>query len=129
MADTGNGTTFALGTTGAIGNVRKVNGREASLGSLDDSHLGTSGSMTFIPDDLTDEGEITFEVEFDETIAEPSCGQVETATLTYPSTATEIGTGFLTKVKKPTLENGSIQVMELTFKFDGKTGPTFTPSA
>ena len=130
-ATTGNQATIALGTTGAVGNVRNVSELAMELGKLESSHLGTEDYKTFIPDDLTDPGEVEFEVEFDGSIDLPPCGIVETCTITYPTinegaAASHAGTGFLTRVGLPQLANGQIQVSRLRFAFDGETGPAFS---
>jgi len=132
MADTGNGTTLTLSSTGAVGNVRRITGNEETLGKIGVSHLGTTGHNEYIPGDLSEPGEVTFEVELDPTTAKPGLGTVETATVTFPlgsggsTAANTAGTGFLTKVSEPTFENETLMVRELTFAFDGKTGPTHT---
>jgi len=132
-ADTGNGASLALGTTGAIGNIRNIGQIASELGKLEDSHLGTTGNKTYIPDDLAEPGEMEVEVEFDRiTAGLPTVGTVETATITYPiytagnTAANHAGTGFISRVTTPRLANGEIQVMNIRFSFDGKTGPTFT---
>jgi len=132
MADTGNGATLALATTGAIGNIRNIGEVARELGKLEDSHLGTTSNKTYIPDDLAEPGEIEVEVEFDASIELPGVGTVETVTITYPiitdgnTAANHAGTGFLTRVPTPLLANGQLQVVRVKIAFDGKTGPTFT---
>lgn len=132
MADTGNTATWTFGTTSFSVNAERINGGEKTLESIEDSHLGTTGNKTFIPSDLTDDGEIQVEFQYDGGIAEPALGAVETGTMTFPilagdsAGATLAGTGFLTNFRRPTLENGQKQMGSFTFKWDGKTGPTFT---
>jgi len=130
--DTGNGATLALGTTGAVGNVRNIGEIAKELGKIETSHLGTTGQKTYIPDDLEEPGEVEFEVEWTTTTTLPSTGVVETLTITYPkrtgeaTAANHAGTGFITKVSTPQLVNGTLQVAKITFAFDGDTGPTYT---
>lgn len=130
-ADTGNGATIALSTTGAVGNIRNIGEIATELGKLEVSHLGTLVNKEYIPDDLEEPGQVELEVEFDGTKSLPARGVVETATITYPQpdgfySPVHAGTGFITKVSTPQLANGSVQISKITFAFDGKTGPTFT---
>lgn len=133
--DTGNSATFALATTGAIGNIRNIGEVAAELGKIETSHLGTVGQKTYIPDDLEEPGEVEVEVEFATGINLPGRGVVETCTITYPlrtgesTAANHAGTGFISRVSTPTLQNGQLQVMKLRFSFNGDTGPTFTKSS
>jgi len=133
-SDTGNAATLALATTGAIGNIRSIDGVEFDLAKVEDSHLGTTTFKGYIPGDLSEPGELNAEVEFDSQVAIPSRGTVETATVTLPTRANEsspatlVGTGFLTKAGFPSLANDELQVVNVTFAFDGKTGPTYTVS-
>lgn len=135
MADTGNTATFALGTTSFSVSIERINGGEKTLESIEDSHLGTTGNKTFFPSDLIDDGEIQCEFQYASDVSEPTLGVVETGTLTWPTLAgdaagaTLAGTGFLTNFRRPTLENGQKQMGSFTFKWDGKTGPTFTAGA
>lgn len=134
-ADTGNGATLTLATTGAVGNIRNIGEVAEELGKLETSHLGTTGFKTYMPDDLTDPGEFEIEVEVDTEVAKPACGVVETATITYPlrtgeaTAANHAGTGFIRRVTLTPLANSTIQIMKLLFAFDGETGPAFTPAA
>ncbi len=130
-ATTGNSATIALSDTGAVGNIRNIGEIAQELGKLESSHLETEDFKTYIPDDLTEPGEVEFEVEFDGSIDLPPCGVVETCTITYPTigegaAASHAGTGFLTRVSLPQLANGQIQVARLRFAFDGETGPAFS---
>lgn len=133
--DTGNGATITLGTTGAIGNVRRIVPPKESLGSLDASHLGTTGFKEYIPDDLSDTAEAEFEIEFSTTIANPGLGTVETITITWPlqagqSVAAKIaGTAFISGWDYPELANGQIQYHMVKVRFDGYTGPAFTAAS
>lgn len=132
MSDTGNTATFVLGTTGAVGNIQSMVLPEWLLQDIDDSHLGTTDYLTYTPGDLTEPGEIVADIIFDASIAVPSNGTVETGTLTFPLgaggsvAATLIGTGYIKRYKIPDLANNQLNVGQLTFKLDGKTGPTYT---
>ena len=132
MADTGNGATLALSVTGSVGNIRNIGEIAEELGKLEDSHLGTVDRKTYIPDDLSEPGEVEFEVEFDAAISLPTVGVVETCTITYPvkpggaTAASHAGTGFLTRVTSRQLANGQIHVSRMRFAFNGITGRAFT---
>ena len=133
--DTGNGATIAFGTQGGSYNVVDMTGHEEEVASLDDTHLGTTGFMTSIPDDLDSPGEFEISVHFDSSDGLPNTKVVETITITYAlksgeTTAGNIaGTGYITKRKFPDIKNGEIMVAKLTIKWDGKTGPALTQAA
>lgn len=60
------------------------------------SHMGTTGGMTFIPGDLYDPGEISFDLQFDTDAAAPITGAAETVTITFPDGETWACSAFLT---------------------------------
>jgi|DEB0MinimDraft_3_1074331.scaffolds.fasta_scaffold61550_2 hypothetical protein len=138
MADTGNGGTLTLSSTGSVGSVRSLNLGEHSLPSIDSSHLGTTNWISSIPGDLADPGEVQIEAIFDQdTAGIPSLGTVEDITITFPivnaangTNATYTASGFLTNASLPELVNNELMMMTLTFKLDGVgTEPTFTAEA
>lgn len=135
MPDTGNGATIILSSTGAVGNIRNIGELAQELGKLETSHLGTTGRKTYMPDDLSEPGEIELEVEFDTSKELPALGAIETMTVTYPLRSGEAypanhaGSGFVSRVATPQLANSTIQVAKIRFTFDGITGPTFSKSS
>ena len=136
MPATGNGLTLSFPTSGFTGQFISADLGEKTLEALLDSHLGTTGNKTYSPDDLTEPGELTGTLFLNATTAEEDLGQVETCTATLPITegsnttnATLAGTGFLRRYKRANAQNGELMQCEFTFKWDGKTGPTFTVEA
>lgn len=134
MADTGNTATLTLATTGFSGSIIELGGSEETRAALEDSHLGTTTRKTFVPDDLIDSGEFTGRYYTDGAVSShPSLTAVpETATITYPLktgqsvSATLAGSGFFTRKKHADIKNGELMVGEFIFKWDGRTGPTYT---
>lgn len=133
-ADTGNTSTLTFGTSGLSVSIKQITGSDETRESLEDSHLGTTSSKTFVPSDLVDRGEIEFEFFFDGALASlPAItGAAETGTISYPlvgaqsTRATLAGTGFFTSRKHPDVQNGTLMMGRGKFKWDGKTGPTHT---
>ena len=137
MADTGQGATLTLATTGAVGVIRSMTLPEMTVDKLDTSDLSTTDFMTYVATDLADPGEITAEILFDaEDDDLPSFGVSETVTVTFPihtsgntTNATLAGTGFITGFKMPDMQIGELQVATITIAYDGGTGPAFTAEA
>ena len=137
MADTGNGTTIAFGTSGFTANVYSISGSAQTREALESSHLGTTSFKEYIVDDLVEPGEFEIEFEWDQSFATfpPISAAAETITITYPlksgevTNATLAGTGFLISTTGPTATNGEIMRGMATVKFDGQTGPTYTAGA
>ena len=134
MADTGNGATLTLSTTGSVGAIRQMTLPSFFLENIEISYLGTTIFKSFQPSDLSDPGEITVNVLTDVTSdTPPSRGVVETGTVTWPihtsgntTNATLAGTGFITSVELGELINGTLQEWTITFAYDGETDPAFT---
>jgi hypothetical protein len=133
MSFTGNGTTLTLSTTTSIGRILSVGGFDEELPDVEDNDLSTSGHNEYIPGDLIDHGEVEFPVVFDPDNME-SLGVVETGTITFPlqtgdTVAAKIaGTGYLKKRSMGSLENNQRAEGSYTWRFDGKTGPAYTPA-
>ena len=104
---------------------------------VETTHLGTSTNRTYMPGDLNEIGEVTLDVQFESKTGLPAIGTAaETITITFPlpgggaATAANIaGTGFITGISYPPMQTGTIQQGQITFTFDGSTGPTYTASA
>lgn len=137
MADTGHGATLTFGTTGFTLNRRMIGGSEFELPDVNKSHLGTTGFEEYMPGDLEEPGEFEAECEFTPGAAGsiPARGTVETITQTYPiatgqsAGGTLAGTGYIKKVGTPELRTNTLMVVKVTVKWDGVTGPTFTPGS
>ena len=137
MADTGQGATLTLATTGAVGVIRSMTLPEFAIDKIETSDLSTTGFKTYIATDLAAPGELTAEIIFDaEDDDVPSFGVSETVTVTWPihttgntTNATLAGTGFITNFKLPDMQIGELQVATITVAFDGLTDPAFTAEA
>ena len=124
--DVGTGITIVFGTTAFSAEIVDIGGPSLSRESIDKTHQGTLKARTFMPSDLYDPGELTFDIHFnpdtDPEIDEPE----EVVTVTWPSGATWAADGFITGYEPATpLEDkmtGSI-----TVKFSGEI--TITPAA
>ena len=135
---TGQGATAVLGTTGAVGCVRSIQLPEWTQEKIDSSCLDTTGFKTYIPGDLTDPGQVQLVAVFDPSIAIPSCGVVETLTITFPigdpansTNATLVGTGFIMSVQNPNMQIDNLLELTITFCYDGDSAspPTYTPES
>ena len=119
---TGNGATVAgLGLTTLI---KKISGFSETLAVLDISSLASTAFMKKKKSDLVEPGKITIDCYW--TGAAMTVGSTGTFTITYPSAGSYAGTGFISEVKYPDVENGSIMMGSYTVQFDGATGPAFT---
>ncbi len=131
---TGQGTTAVLTTNAITGCVRSLTLPELTQDKIDASCLDTTGFMKYIPGDLTDPGECQLEIIFDPTFDfDAIVGVVDTLTITFaigdPTNtinATLTGTGFITNYSLPDLSTNNLAVVNVTFAFDGDTGPAFT---
>lgn len=130
--DTGHGATCTFGTSSYAFNWEIIDIGEQTIEVIGDTSLATSTNLTCRPGDLKEPGEISFEFQFDNAASLPALGTVETLTVTFPAAsgqttqATYVATGFVRSLKPPRLTTNELQKGSLTFKCDGKTGPTFT---
>jgi hypothetical protein len=120
---TGNGATVSgLGLTTLI---KKISGFDVTLDTLDISALASTGFKKLIKSDLTNSPSVTVECYWTGA-AIAIGGSSTTFTITYPGAGSFAGTGFITAVKYPDAENGSVMMGSYTVTFDGATGPAFT---
>jgi hypothetical protein len=82
--DVGTGTSIAFQTTGFAAFIMGVDGPDQSRESIDTTHLGTTGSKTFRPGDLVDNGELSLDIAFDPDLTIPIAAAVETVVITFP---------------------------------------------
>lgn len=129
---TGHGAAITFGTTSFTAAFTGITGAERTVEDIPDHDLSTTGSETFRPSDLVNEGEFTCTFYCDSEDAYPAVGTVETITVTFAqqtgetAAATDVGTGYIKRVKKADHATGEMMTGELTVKWDGKTGPTYT---
>lgn len=134
--DTGHGATVTFGTTSWAGKIQGLpTNLQITKPRVDKSHLATSGQREYMPGDLEELGEVTLDVLFEQGRGLPATGATaETITITFPlnpadgsaAAATLAGTGFITGTNYPPLQTQTVMVGQITFSFDGGTGPTFT---
>lgn len=137
MADLGNGATATFGTSGFSFAIESISFGQKTREKIEKSHLGTTGEKEYTFNDLQDAADVTFRYQFDATAGVVNTNATpETVTVTWPihtsgntTNATYAGTGAITAVTPPTLENGVLQTAELTVTWDGNTGPAFTNEA
>ena len=136
VGDTGVGMTITLATTGAVGCVRTATLPEWVMEKIDATCLDSAGFIRYIPGDLTDPGDVTMEAIFEATLDIPAPGVVEDITITFPIgddtntvPATLTGSGFLASTQLPTAAVNELMTLNLTFSFDGDTGPAYTIEA
>ncbi len=109
VVDIGTGTTIVFGTSGFTAQILDVNPPNLSRESIPTSHMATAapgagvvGNKTFMPGDLVDPGELTFDIHFNPDTLPPIHKVVETITITFPlpagmsTPATWAGQGFVT---------------------------------
>jgi len=132
MPKTGNSGTITFATSAIVLSWTRIGEWQATRGKLPVDHLTTSGFRPYIPDDLSEPGEIECEAYFDPTKALGNIGAAaESVTVTYPKKAagsapTLIGTAFLTMVGLPELVNGQVSKQKVKIAFNGGTGPAFS---
>lgn len=124
--DIGTGITIVFGTSGFGGEILDVGGPESSRESVDVSHQGTVGPRRFVPGDLYDNGEATWDVHFNPDTDFPIDQAPEVITITWPSGATWAFNGFmLTHGPAAPLEDK--MVASISIKVDGEI--TIVPAA
>lgn len=133
MPNTGLGATivFSGGITSYAGRIYGISAVEDSVELLDDTALDASGYKEFVPDDLAQAGEVTLDVRWDHKIAPPAIGSVGTAVITFAkgtgsTAATVTGSAIIRRIQRPAQQIGQRQVGQITFQYDGKTGPAYS---
>lgn len=129
---TGQGTTISLTTGGSVACARSITMPTWTMESIDASCLSDEGFMQKIAADLVDGGDVQFTAvfELDDVPFAPD-GTYDTITITLPSAGTTggilTGTGWVSSCTLPSVEIGGLLEQQVTFTFDGQTGPTYTP--
>ena len=133
---TGHGTTISFGTQSYTGAIRSIEGGTQERPAIDTSHLGTTGTRTKMEGDLIDAGTFDFEVLCDPTANPPwpSMTAPETITITYKksvagaaSAATEVGSGFVTSVGRPSHITDELMAFPVTITW--ASAPAWTAEA
>lgn len=137
--DTGNGATLTLALFDAAGDaisptveLRSIDAGETSSPPINADTLGDSKEQS-LPGDVAQFAECSATFKWLSEEEAPALPTVAgTFTITWPQRAgetaaqTQSGTGVLTRFKPPSFENGELQEGELSWKWDGDTGPAFT---
>ena len=132
MAQTGNGATVTLSATSFSPSYISLGGFDLTREALDDTSLTNSSYMSKVPADLVDIGSMRceyFYVPGSSDAQPPIIGtnsSAQTLTITYGTSETIAGTGFITSSTIPQIINGELMRGTLEWQWDGKTGPTFT---
>ncbi len=128
---TGQGTTVAFTTAGSITCARSITLPEWSMEVIDASCVTSTGYTEKIVGDLVDGGEVTLTVlfELDDAPLTPD-GVQDTITITLPTAGVTsgilTGTGYISSCTLPSVEVNGLLEQQVTFTFDGQTGPTYT---
>jgi hypothetical protein len=126
LGDTGNGATitFASGISAAL-KVRFIDPSALSVGAIDVSHLGSTGVVPTIPEDLAQAQTLQLEAIWDTFFVMPVTGlDLGNVTVTFPTRPGEttpasfVAKGHVQSVKPPRLENNVLQVLQLTIQFE-----------
>lgn len=132
--DTGHGATLTLSVSLLALDWTSIDLGEETINDIETTKLDNPAYHSFMPGDLITASEVTVPFWWDTEQTTYPIGQVETATFTFPlgtgqtAEATYAGTGYIKRIKYPNLQTDAVQDGELTWKFDGLTGPTFTPA-
>lgn len=104
MPDQGTGTTVVATTSGFQTGVTFIDFNfNMTRGSVDMTHMGSTGGMEYDPADLPDWGEVSFTCDLDSEQFNVTGGHLlavgkETWTITFPDTETVAGTMFCTSI-------------------------------
>ena len=132
--DTGHGASLTLSETGLSLDWTSIDLGEETINDIETTKLDNAAYHSFMPGDLITASEITVPFFWDTEEAQIPIGTVESMTFTFPLTSAQVaaatyaGTGYIKRVKYPNLQTDAVQDGELTLKFDGLTGPAFTPA-
>jgi hypothetical protein len=137
--DTGHGATVTFGTTAWSGKLVSIpTNFSLTRPPVDITHLGTSGEREYMAGDVSELGPVTLDVAFESATGLPSPTTTpETITITWPLapggggvTAANIsGTGVISGIAYPSMQTNTMQQGQITFQYDGNTGPTWTAEA
>lgn len=123
------GTTFKITGGTAVGNINSIKGPGISLDTADVTTHDSTGAWEEVVATILRSGELTLEMEYD-----PANAQIKNAsggllyllttrasasfTITYPSTAAIVATGFVTGFEPDAPSNGSLKC-SVKVKFTG----------
>lgn len=116
--DIATGITIDFATTGFEAQILDVNGPSLSRDEVEVTHQGTTGAKRFLPVDLYDAGELTFDIHFNPDTNPQIDADPEVITITWPAGATWVFTGFITGYEPAGPLNDKM-TGSITVKIDG----------
>ena len=126
LVDIGTGITIVFATSAFAAEITDVTGPGLARDSVETTHQGTTSARTHIPVDLFDAGELGFDIHFNPDTDPPIDAATEVITITWPSGATWVFSGFLTAYEPGTpLEDK--MTASITIKITGDIA--ITPAA
>ena len=136
---TGSGATITFGTSSFTGTYREIGESDREVEVVDSTTLNIAAAdeAISIPGDNPDLNEITCITRFQGTQVQPVLRVHETITITMRKEASTnatagnlAGSGFITAFRMtPNQQRNQLNTGMIRFKWDGGTGPTYTPEA
>lgn len=133
MALSPTGIVVAFGTSSFTGEFTGVSLSGQERPAIDVTKLASTNYREFLPGKLVNAGTVEFSLYFDPDEIPPIAGVAETMTITWPikpggsTGATLAGTGFVMSWSADaTGGDESAMTADVTWQWDGQTGPTFT---
>ena len=122
------GLTIAFATSLFTAEILGLDGPGESVGDVDTTHQLTTGHKTYLPEDIVEGGEVTFECHYNPDTAPKvgNGGATEVVTLTEPGGATLVWPGYV-KGYSPKRPFMGKMVADVTVKVAGI--PVRTPAA
>ena len=134
--DIGHGCTVAFATTAFTASIESITVSGVTRSAIDTSHMGTTattsggfGSRTFIPEALSDAGEMGLTIQFNPQTVVPIDLAAEQVTLTWPlvvgdsTPATWVFSGFMTGYSNEASFEDKMMA-DVTVKISGKVTET-----
>ena len=116
--DIATGITIVFSTSAFLAEILDITGPGLTRESVDVTHQGTVDARIHAPVDLFDGGEMSFDVHFNPDTDPPIDQDVETVTITWPSTAKWEFDGFMTAYE-PSAPLEDKMVGSITIKVSG----------
>lgn len=136
--DTGVGATLTL-SGGFTASYREIGAVRAAIEDVDNNTLDNASDnpAKFLPGDNPVYEDIACVLRWNPTSTPPALRTIQTITITpakensgSAAPANIAGTGYLKSIDKtPNLQRNQLNVANAVLRFDGTTGPTFTPEA
>ncbi len=93
---TAHGITITFGTSAFSAEILDVTPPATSIADIKTSHMGTAdGYHTYVPADLVDNGQLTFDIAFEADNLPPIDGALETVTIAFPGGTSNSFKGYV----------------------------------